>query len=68
MNEVYKRTLMEEIQNVNFVSIQADKTTDISCMSQFVILLRYVKRTAQLRDFIPLFKFKIARQKVWRQF
>jgi hypothetical protein len=44
MNEVYKQTLMEEIQNANVVSIQADKTTDISCMSQFVILLRYVKR------------------------
>jgi predicted nucleotidyltransferase len=37
MYEVYKQTLMEEIQNANFVSIQADETTDISCMSQFVI-------------------------------
>jgi hypothetical protein len=44
MYEVYKQTLMEEIQNANFVSIQADETTDISCMSQCVILLRYVKR------------------------
>jgi hypothetical protein len=44
MYEIYKQTLMEEIQNANFVSIQADETTDISCMSQFVILLRYVKR------------------------
>jgi hypothetical protein len=30
MNEVYKQTLMEEFQNANFVSIQADETTDIS--------------------------------------
>jgi hypothetical protein len=44
MNEVYRQTLMEEIQNSNFVSIQADETTDISYMSQFVILLQYVKR------------------------
>jgi hypothetical protein len=43
MYEVYKQTLMEKIQNANFVSIQADETTDISCMSKFVILLRYVK-------------------------
>jgi hypothetical protein len=68
MYEVYEQTLMEEIQNANFVSIQADETTDISCMCQFVILLRYVKCDGRLKDFIPLFKFKIARQKVWRQF
>jgi hypothetical protein len=30
MYEVYKQTLMEEIQNVNFVSIEADETTDTS--------------------------------------
>jgi hypothetical protein len=43
MNEVYKQILMKEIQNANYVSIQADNTTDISCMSQFVILLQYVE-------------------------
>jgi hypothetical protein len=32
------------IQNAEFISIQADETTEISCMSQFVILLRYAKR------------------------
>jgi hypothetical protein len=51
MNEVYKQTLMEEIQNANFVSIQADETTDILCMSQFVILLRYVKRDGPVERF-----------------
>jgi hypothetical protein len=51
MNEVYKQTLMVEIQNANFVSIQADKTTDISCMSQFVVLLRYVKRDGPVERF-----------------
>jgi hypothetical protein len=49
MYEVYKQTLMEEIQNVNFVSIQADETTDISCMS--VILLQYVKRDGPVERF-----------------
>jgi hypothetical protein len=43
--------MMEEIQNANFVSIQADKTTDSSCMSQFVILLRYVKRDGPVERF-----------------
>jgi hypothetical protein len=51
MYEVYKQTLMEEIQNANFVSIKANETTDISCMSQFVILLRYVKRDGLVERF-----------------
>jgi hypothetical protein len=51
MYEVYKQTLTEEIQNANFVSIQADETTDISCMSQFVILLQYVKRDGPVERF-----------------
>jgi hypothetical protein len=42
---------MEEIQSANFVPIQADKTTDISCMSQFVILLRYIKRDGPAERF-----------------
>jgi hypothetical protein len=42
---------MEEIQNANFVSIQADETTNISCMSQFVILLRYAKRDGPVERF-----------------
>jgi hypothetical protein len=42
---------MEEIQNANFVSIQAVETTDISCMSQFVMLLRYVKRDGPVERF-----------------
>jgi hypothetical protein len=33
MYEVYKQTLIEEIQNSSFISIQADERTDISCIS-----------------------------------
>jgi hypothetical protein len=42
---------MKEIQNAKFVSIQAHKTTDISCMSQFFILLRYVERDGPVERF-----------------
>jgi hypothetical protein len=42
---------MEEIQNANFVPVQADKTTDISCMSQIVILLRHVKHDSPVERF-----------------
>jgi hypothetical protein len=65
--KIHKQTLIEEIQNANFVSIQADKRTDISCMTQLVILLRCVKRDSPVENFI-LLKLKIAWQKVWRQF
>jgi hypothetical protein len=51
MYEVYKQILMEKIQNANILSIQADKTTNISCMSQFVILLRHVKRDGPVERF-----------------
>jgi hypothetical protein len=51
MYEVYKQTLMKEIQNANFVSIQADETIDISCMSKFVILLWYVKCDGPVESF-----------------
>jgi hypothetical protein len=39
MYEVYKQTLMEGTENANFVTIEAKEMTDVSCMSQFVILL-----------------------------
>jgi hypothetical protein len=51
MYEVYKQTLVEEIQNANILSIEADETTDISCTSQCVILLRYVKRYGPVERF-----------------
>ena len=40
-----------EIKNSSYVSVQADKTTDISCKSQFVIIVCYVK------DFEPVQRF-----------
>jgi hypothetical protein len=51
MYEVYKQTLMEEIQNAYFVSIQADEMTDTSCRSQSAILLWYVKQDGLVERF-----------------
>ncbi len=42
MYEVYLETVKDEIDNAKFVSIQVDDTTDVSCMSQLVIILRYL--------------------------
>jgi hypothetical protein len=67
MNEVYKQTLTKEIQNANFVSIQGDKTTDISFISQFVILLRYVKRDGPVERFHSFVQVQNVTANVWRQ-
>jgi hypothetical protein len=45
MYEIYEQTLMEQIQNTNFSSIEADKITDI------VVLLQYVKYDGPVERF-----------------
>ena len=51
MLKVYAKEITKEIKNSSYVSVQADETTDISCKSQFVIIVRFVK------DFKPVEKF-----------
>ena len=51
MLKVYTEEITREIKNSSCVSVQADETTDISCKSQFVIIVRYVK------DFKPVERF-----------
>ena len=43
MLKVYTEEITRKIKNSGYVSVQADETTDISCKSQFVIIVRYVK-------------------------
>ena len=42
MYEVYLDKVKAEINAANFVSIQADETTDVACKCQLVIILRYL--------------------------
>lgn len=42
MYEVYLEGVRKEVNESNFISIQADETTDVSCKSQMVIVLRYI--------------------------
>jgi hypothetical protein len=58
MYELYKQILSEEIQNANFVSVQSEERTDISFMSQFVILLPYVKRDGRVERFHSFVQFQ----------
>ena len=42
MLEIYGQKLAVEISQASFVAVQADKTTDVACVNQCVILLRYI--------------------------
>ena len=43
--EVYTDSMKSQLRNANFVVIEADETTvsDVSCRSEFVIIIRYVE-------------------------
>ena len=43
MFEVYEEEFLRDIKEANLIAIQANETTDITCKSQFVIILRYIK-------------------------
>ena len=59
MLKVYTEEITREIKNYSYVSVQADKTTDISCKSKFVIMVRYVRTLNLWKDFVSLLSFKI---------
>ena len=42
MYEVYREAIAKLVSETPFASIQADETTDVSCKSQMVIVLRYI--------------------------
>ncbi|XP_060846566.1 zinc finger MYM-type protein 1-like [Rhopalosiphum padi] len=42
ITDVINTKIMNDLKCANFVSIQADETTDVSCKSQMSIILRYV--------------------------
>ena len=54
MFEVYQEDLLRDLKETNFVAIQADETTDITCRSQFVIIFRFIKDHKPVERF---FKF-----------
>ncbi|KAK7906731.1 hypothetical protein WMY93_015343 [Mugilogobius chulae] len=58
MLSVTRDEIIKQIKDSDFVSIQADETTDISTQSQLVFVLRYLDGTQQVQErffsFIPL--------------
>ena len=52
MLKVYTKEITREIKNFSYVSVHADETTDISCKSQFVIIVRHVKGFEPVERFL----------------
>ncbi|KAL4091710.1 hypothetical protein QTP88_026361 [Uroleucon formosanum] len=47
--------IFKEIQTANYIPIQADETTDVSCQSQMSIIFRYVIEEKIVEQFIGFF-------------
>ncbi len=59
MNEVYREEIAKQVGETSFVTIQADETTDVSCKSQMVIVLRYMlPDNAMTERFLELVEVK----------
>lgn len=58
MLSVLREQITDEIKSADFVSIQADETTDISTQCQLVIVVRYIDKAHNVQErffeFIPL--------------
>ncbi|XP_026819140.1 zinc finger MYM-type protein 1-like [Rhopalosiphum maidis] len=55
ITSVLKTKISNELQKANFISIRADKTTDVSCKSQMSIIFRYVVDNKIEERFIGFF-------------
>jgi hypothetical protein len=55
ITSVLKTKISNELQKANFISIQADETTDVSCKSQMSIIFRYVVDNKIEERFIGFF-------------
>ena len=52
MYEVYIDNLHTEVNTAQFIAIEADETTDVSCLSQFAIILRFVQDNVPVERFL----------------
>lgn len=52
---IYLQHLFSEIEGTEFLSIQSDETTDITCMSQLVVIFRFTKLGMPVERFHSFF-------------
>lgn len=55
VTEVLNSHILKELQTTNFISIQADETTDVSCQSQMSLIFRYILDNKIEERFIGFF-------------
>lgn len=55
VTKVLNSKILKEIKSANFVSVQADETTDVSCRSQMSLIFRYVVDQNIVERFIGFF-------------
>ena len=58
MYEVYRREVAKQLRNTQFVAVQAEETTDASCKSQMVIVLRYMVDNSVTERFLEFIEVK----------
>ncbi|XP_053269531.1 zinc finger MYM-type protein 1 [Pleuronectes platessa] len=58
MYEVYRCELAKQLRDTQFVAVQADETTDASCKSQMVIILRYMVDNSVTERFLEFIEVK----------
>ena len=58
MFEVYRCEVAKQLRDTQFVAVQADETTDASCKSQMVIVLRYMVDSSVTERFLEFIEVK----------
>ena len=58
MYEVYRCEVAKQLRDTQFVAVQADETTDASCKSQMVIVLRYMVDNSVTERFLEFIEVK----------
>ena len=73
MLEIHGQKLVFEISQAFFVAVQADETTDVACVSQCMIVLRYITEASMVVErfltFFPLVDRTVAELEtlLWRR-
>lgn len=52
MYQIYISFLKQKVTEANYVAVIADETTDVSCKSQFSIVLRYIEESVIVERFV----------------
>uniref|UniRef100_A0A8C5MYS6 KRAB domain-containing protein n=1 Tax=Leptobrachium leishanense TaxID=445787 RepID=A0A8C5MYS6_9ANUR len=60
MYEVIKGVIIEQIKEADFVSVQVDEITDVTMVTQFVLVCRYVHKTRVVERFFGFTSLEVS--------